>query len=218
MIHGAGGGGWEYKFWKSEFEARGYRVIAPDLLPVAGDYAKTKFEDYVDQIVKAGGKTPDVLIGASMGGVLVMKAAEKLRPKALVVVCSTLPKGVLDTAVAKEPSPPVLRWKGGPYKDTVDSMPDSDEATRKFAWPRWRDESGSVMNTIRAGVTITKPKCPVLVVIPESDDTIPPDHQQKLAGFLGADSLRFKGMSHVGPLLSKRAKEVARAVLTWLKN
>src|SRR5579862_8363577 len=73
MIHGAGGGGWEYKFWKPVFEKAGYRVVTPDLMPAQGGLAKTTFQDYVDQIVAAGGEHPSVLIGASMGGVLVLK-------------------------------------------------------------------------------------------------------------------------------------------------
>src|SRR5262245_19744566 len=88
MIHGAGGGGWEYRFWRPVFEKAGYRVIAPDLMPAKGGLAKTIFQDYVDQVVKAGGNHPAVLVGASMGGVLVLKAAEKLEPGVLILACS----------------------------------------------------------------------------------------------------------------------------------
>jgi pimeloyl-ACP methyl ester carboxylesterase len=216
MIHGAGGGGWEYKFWKPVFEKAGYRVVAPDLLPVKGGYEKTTFQDYVDQIVKASGPHPAALIGASMGGVLAVKAAEKLHPKALVLVCSTSP--AIGSIEGKAHYPPVIRWKGGPYKDTVASMPDSSEETRRFAHPRWRDESGAVLNTIAAGVKAAKPSCPVLSVIPEADDSIPPTQQQELASWCDADTLRFTKMSHVGPLLSTRGAEVAGLVVDWLRS
>ena len=215
MVHGAGGGGWEYKFWKPVFEAAGYRVVAPDLIPVKGGYAKTTFDDYVKQIVVASGPKPAVIIGASMGGILVLKAAEELHPGAIVLLCSTSP--AIGTAESKEKYPPVIRWKGGSYQDTVDSMPDSDEATRKYAHPRWRDESGAVLNAISAGIKAAKPKCPVLSVIPEADDSIEPAKQQALASWAKADTMRFAGMSHVGPLLSKRGTEVARAVVAWLR-
>lgn len=218
MVHGAGGGGWEYRFWKPAFERAGYRVVAPDLVPVRGSYAATKLDDYVAQIVRASGPRPAVLVGASMGGVLVLKAAERLQPKTIVLVCSTLPKIEGAAARTGKPYPDIVRWKGGPYSDTVASMPDSDEATRRFAHPRWRDESGAVLNAISAGVQVKKPSCPVLSVIPEADDSIPPAEQQKLAQWAGADTLRFKGMSHVGPLLSKRAGEVAKLVQTWVEN
>ena len=74
------------------------------------------------------------------------------------------------------------------------------------------------MNTIRAGVAVKKPECPVLSVIPEADDTIPPANQQKLATAFGADTLRYQGMSHVGPLLSVRAREVAAGVIAWVTS
>lgn len=216
MIHGAGGGGWEYRFWKAVFERAGYRVIAPDLVPVKGGLAKTTIDDYVEQIVRVSKGHPLVLIGASMGGVLVLKAAEKLHPNAIVLVCSTAPAGVGEHTPPVKPYPVVIRWKGGPYADTVSSMPDSDEATRKFAWPRWRDESGAVLNAISNGVVASKPLCRVLSVIPEADDTIPPARQQALAEWCGSDTLRFHGMSHVGTLMSRRGAEVAGLVVKWL--
>ena len=214
MIHGAGGGGWEYRFWKPVFEKAGYEVAAPDLMPVKAGLAKTTVGDYVDQIVKAAGDRPAVLIGASMGGVLVLKAAERIHPRALILVCSTSP-----AALAHGPAksyPPIVKWKGGPYSDTVASMPDSDEPTRRFAWPRWRDESGAVLNAIAKGVDVPKPACPVLVVIPGADDTIPPARQEALAAWAGADVMCFSGMSHVGTLLSRRGGEVAAEAVAWL--
>ncbi|HVT11390.1 MAG TPA: alpha/beta fold hydrolase [Fimbriimonadaceae bacterium] len=216
MVHGAGGGGWEYRFWKPVFEKAGYKVIAKDLVPAKGGLEKTTVDDYVAQICRDGGDHPAVLIGASMGGVLVLKAAEKLHPKAIVLVCSTSPKEANPPAAEPQKYPAIVRWKGGPYKDTVDSMPDSDEAARKYAWPRWRDESGTVLNAISAGVSTKKPNCPVLCVIPGADDTIPPEKQQKLAEWCGADVMRFHGMSHVGTLMSRRGGEVASLVVAWL--
>jgi len=214
MVHGAGGGGWEYMFWKPVFEKAGYRVVAKDLVPTKDGLAKTTFSDYVDQIVKESGPEPAVLIGASMGGPLVLKAAERLHPKSIVLVCSAYPKG---NSTAK-PYPAIVKWANGPWKDTVESMPDSDEKTQKLAWPKWRDESGAVLNQLSKGVNPEKPTCPTLSIIPEGDDTVSPAQQQSLAMWANADTIRFKKMSHVGPLLSKRGTEVAELVVAWLKR
>lgn len=215
MIHGAGGGGWEYHYWKPVFERAGYKVVAPDLQPSKNGLAKTTLSDYVDQVVRAAAGKPTILIGASMGGMVALKASEKIKPVRLVLVSSTLPKQVLPDNPGQI-YPPVIRWKNGPYKDTVDSMPDCDAATWKFAFPRWRDESGAVLNEISGGVLVQKPTCPVLSVIAEGDHTVPPAKQQELAAWAGADTLRFNGMSHVGPLFSRRRVEVANAILVWL--
>ncbi|RYG34674.1 alpha/beta hydrolase [bacterium] len=215
FVHGAGGGGWEWIVWKREFERLGYEVRSPDLLPVKGGLAKTKLGDYVDQVVRsAGGRRPTVLVGASMGGMLALLAAPRLKPEKLVLVCSTVPASIYRNPKANYP--PLIRWANGSYSDTVASMPDSTEEMRRFAHPRWRDESGAVLTRIAQGVWAKPPTMPTLVVIPEADGDIPPARQAALARWAKAEKKGYPGMSHVGPLLSKKAEQVAWDVLTWL--
>ena len=45
LVHGAGGGGWEWNVWRGVWEAAGFRVAAPDLVPVRGDVAATRLQD-----------------------------------------------------------------------------------------------------------------------------------------------------------------------------
>ncbi len=218
MIHGAGGGGWEYDFWKPVFERAGYRVIAKDLMPAAGGLAHTRFEDYLRQVQfwrPPSGKV--ILVGASMGGILALKSAQLETPAAIVLVNSTIPLGVGPKRKARN-APPVIRWANGPLKETEDAMPDSDSKTILWAWKLWRDESGAVVNEIRNGIPATKPTCPTLVVIGEKDTDIPPATSQALAKWAGAEVHPYPGMSHVGPLMSRRAKEVAGKVVGWLDS
>ncbi len=217
MIHGAGGGGWEYAYWKPIFEKAGYRVIAKDLDPVAGGLEKTTFEDYVNQVVASTSGRPTILLGASMGGALALKAADRVQPVLIVLVSSAVPRPVFTSESAPD-YPKIIKWKNGPYEDTVSSMPDADEATRKFAFPRWRDESGAVLNELKTSIEVRKPSCPVLSIIPEGDDTVKPDLQQQLAYWAGADTIRYQNMSHIGPLFSRRREEVAHAIIAWLDS
>lgn len=217
MIHGAGGGGWEYRFWREPFEKAGWTVVAPDLMPVAGGLAKTRFEDYASQTLAVARGEPLVLIGASMGGVLALKAAERLSPKAIVLVNSVPPKGIPYPRPDQD-VPDIVEWAGGPWQDTVDAMPDSDRSTRLFAHRRWRDESGAVLRAMRDGIDVARPRCRVLVVVGEADTDIPPETSRTLAEKLGADVFSYAGMSHVGPLLSTRATEVAQQVLAWVEE
>jgi pimeloyl-ACP methyl ester carboxylesterase len=218
MIHGAGGGGWEYDYWAAEYRKAGWTVVAKDLVPAKGGLEKTAFADYVQQVKgwAAKARRPLVLVGASMGGALALKAAEDLKPDALILVNSVPPKGLWDREQAK-PNPPVVKWAGGPLQDTRDSMPDSDEKTILWAWKKWRDESGAVMDELRAGIETRKPDCPVLVVIGAKDADIPPAVSLKVADRFKADVFQFAGMSHVGPLMSTRAREVAQDTLRWLE-
>ncbi|GMV37100.1 MAG: hypothetical protein AMXMBFR61_16080 [Fimbriimonadales bacterium] len=217
MIHGAGGGGWEYDSWRPVFENAGWTVVAPDLMPSEKGLAETTFDDYVTQVVEVCRKHERVvLVGASMGGIIALKAAEKVRPIAVVLVNGSAPKGLSGRDEPAQEVPDIIRWAGGPIEDSRTAMPDSDEATIQKAWKRWRDESGKVIRAIREGVEARRPGCSVLVVIGREDDTIPPETSRRVAEAMAADVHEYAGMSHVGPLLGKRAAEVAGAVVAWL--
>lgn len=217
MIHGAGGGGWEYKFWQEVFEQKGWEVRAPDMMPSDKGLAKTTLDDYITQTVAAAGSArPVALIGASMGGGLVLKAAEKVKPDAIVLVNGTAPRAVLDEPRSVESIPEVIKWANGPLKDTEDAMPDSDRETVLWAHKLWRDESGTVVRALREGVDAKKPACPALVVISLNDTDVKPELSRRVAAWAGADSIEYAQMSHVGPLLSTRAREVAATVEAWL--
>ncbi len=218
MVHGAGGGGWEYDKWRPVFKSAGFNVIARDLVPAPGGLSHTTFDDYLQQVITWSTRPePVILVGASMGGMLAIKAAQRIKSVGVVLVNSVAPLGVGKPRVQTK-QPPVVRWANGPLKDTRDSMPDSDEKTIQWAWKRWRDESGQVMTALQKGVPAAKPGCPALVVLGDKDTDVPPATGVALAGWSNADLLRFAGMSHVGPLLGTRAEEVAHHVALWCRN
>jgi pimeloyl-ACP methyl ester carboxylesterase len=191
-------------------------VVAPDLLPAKGDYAKTSFSDYTDQVVKWGtaARRPLVVVGASMGGALVLASSVRLKPDLIVLVDSVAPAGVPVEHTEAE-VPDIVHWANGPIEDTLAAMPDSDQKTVNWAWKRWRDESGAVMRALSKGVEAPKPACPVLVVWGAKDKDVPLETGRKLAEFCGADFKVYAGTSHVGPLMGRRAKEIAGDVLAW---
>lgn len=215
MIHGAGGGGWEYDKWRPVFRKAGWQVVAPDLVP-DGSLESTKYSDYEDQVQgwSKGAKRPIVAIGASLGGILALSTANRVRPDAIVLVNPAPPKGYREPK--GEPAPSIVRWANGPLKDTEDAMPDSDRKTILWAHPKWRDESGAVLNAVREGIVAPTYYGPVLMVIGRDDTDIPAEISRKLAIDLKADVSEYAGMSHVGPLLSTRAEEVAKGVTEWL--
>ena len=74
------------------------------------------------------------------------------------------------------------------------------------------------MNELGAGIAVQKPRYPALVVLGEKDLDVPYTTGLALADWAGADTLLYRGMSHVGPLLSRRAKEVAHTVAHWCRS
>ena len=174
LIHGAGGASWEWDTWIAvyaiEYRTKYLNLRPLDLLPSDRGLEYTSFDDYIDQVKKKIAFSNDfVLIGASMGGIIALKVAEILRPKALVLVSSSLPAGdLIADRNSLPPFPSIIRWASSLplstvtatassispvsddqlLSDTVKALPDSTRDMHLYAWKRWRDESGLVMNQI----------------------------------------------------------------------
>lgn len=236
LVHGAGGGAWEWVQWEAAIRVArpSWRCISVHLSPPAGkDYETTAFDDYVEQVIAAAQQGVDrskcklVLVGASMGGSLVAKASETLLPDAIVFVCTTVPLlgGCSDEPSAAAPllgdlSPARIKWSGGHLQATIDAMPDATLEMCQYACARWRDESGAVCNAIRAGIkcNLLVGTTPMCVVIPKADTSVPSSLQEKFAKDIRATVLEYDDMSHVGPLLGERGKEVAIDVVSFLEK
>jgi len=216
-VHGAGGGGWEWTIWARVLAGCGFDVLAPDLMPAPGGIAATRLRDYEQQVAgwcRGAGDAP-VLIGASLGGLLALRVARRVRPAALVLVNAMPPGGIAGAA----PSPPVIPWHSRrSFASTRRAMPDCDDASRLFAYRRWRDESGAVLDAARAGMSYERPHGRVLVLASDMDEEIPLAASRRLAGQLGAEFEQIGGASHLGPLLGRSAARVAERVGEWLVN
>jgi pimeloyl-ACP methyl ester carboxylesterase len=99
LIHGAWHGGWCWHKVVPLLEAKGHRVVAPDLPGHGNDRTPTAsvtLQNYADRICEvAGGQTePVILAGHSMGGIAITQAAENCSARigALVYLCAFLPR------------------------------------------------------------------------------------------------------------------------------
>jgi pimeloyl-ACP methyl ester carboxylesterase len=222
FIHGAGGGGWEWERWIPVFRCCGYNTTAPDLVPAPRGLEATRFEDYLAQIVSllpdAAAHTPPVLIGASMGGLLALKAAEYARVAAVVLVNSTPSAGTPGWPVWIQAFPPWIPWSTRPLESTRASLRDADEDTIRWAHAHWRDESGAVMAALYQGIPAQCPAVPVLVITSRDDDDVPVSVSLALAERLAADVMVFAGVSHVDALLGKRAALIAKLSCDWIER
>ncbi|MDR3692666.1 MAG: alpha/beta fold hydrolase [Fimbriimonas sp.] len=219
LLHGAGGGGWEWNAWLPVFEERGWTVLSPSLQPAAEGIAATRFKEYRRQILALASTQPAfrlAIVGASMGGLLALSVSEALKPSALILVNGVPPSGFGWNS--KGDYPDVVRWSQGTIEETREAMPDSDESTVRLAFERWRDESGAVLREIADGIEVSPPQCPVLIMAGELDQDIPASVSRQVAQAYRADLLVYDRMSHVGPLLGTRAAKVARDAVDWLDD
>ncbi len=90
LVHGAGNGPWIFDGWANDFPRLRVRTVD---LHEGLDIARASMHDYADSLGAAAGQLPRPvsLCGWSMGGLVVVIAAERVRPHSVVLI---------------EPSPP----------------------------------------------------------------------------------------------------------------
>lgn len=216
MVHGGGGGGWEWNVWRGVFEATRLNVSAPDLRAAPAGLADTGFADYAAQVREAIERLPRprALVGASLGGLLAMACADAA--DALVLV-NPLPPAPWHAQLPGREWPDVVPWqRNARLTGTQRALPDADEATALFAFRHWRDESGRAMREAYAGIEVPPPACRVLCIASMVDDDVPPALTAALATGWDASLLRATAVSHVGPLLGRNAAQCAAQALAWL--
>lgn len=216
LVHGAGGGAWEWNLWRGVWQAQGIETDALDLQPVPAGLAATVLRDYLVQ-VRAALRVlprPRALVGASLGGLLASLTSDDA--DALVLV-NPLPPAPWHAQLPVREWPEVVRWQGDArLASTHRAMADADDASALFAFRHWRDESGAALREARAGVAVRKPDCPVLLVASAQDDDVPPAVVAAMADAWGASRLQTSSTSHVGPLLGRHAAAIAGQAAAWL--
>ena len=224
FIHGAGGGRWEWEYWRNYFRNQGFDCYCPTLTGDKDAIEEVTFDDYLLQIkklIKQIGAKP-IIIGASMGGIIAQKLAESKLAKAIVLINSVPPKGVTKKNKRKiKKYPPIIKWSTqSKLQDTINSMPEASRKTILWAHKRWRDESGKVLNEILKGIDINKKQitCPILVMAGKNDEDITPEESLEIAHYYNADYFAFEDVSHVGALLGKHFKKIAAVTGEWIES
>lgn len=219
LVHGAGGGAWEWNLWRDALEAHAIAVHVLELQPSPAGLAATTLQDYRAQVGDALQALPHprVLIGASLGGLLAAMCAD--HSDALVLVNPLPPAPWHRQLPPRDWSADPVPWRrNARLASTRNALCDADEASVTFAFRHWRDESGSVLREARAGVEIGKPACPALLIASARDEDVPPRIISAMATEWRADLLETLASSHVGPLLGRAAPAIARQAVAWLNR
>ena len=218
MIHGAGGGAWEWSRWRGVLEAHAIVVQAVELQPTAQGLAATALQDYAIQarLALLALPRPRVLVGASLGGLLAAICAGEA--DALVLI-NPLPPAPWHLRLVQRPWDRMVPWqRNARLHSTREAMRDADDASALWAFRHWRDESGQVLREAHAGVEVEKPDCPALFVVSAQDEDVPPEIISDWAHTWQADRLETIASSHVGPLLGRQAQAIAIQAVAWLNR
>lgn len=216
MVHGAGGGAWEWLIWQRVFAAAGAQTYAFDLT-AHGTLEATHYSHYLAQVCSQIERyQPSVLIGASLGGLLAAEALSiddgQSSVCALILAAPMLKSGVSGIEIAGD----VKRWAHAPeLAKTARALPDADSAAIAFAHARWRDESASVLNSAYAGRDFASGARARLMLIAEHDRDVPSIGLRNWAHAEQMDIQCVRGASHAGLLLGQYAAATAEFAYRW---
>ena len=214
LVHGAGGGAWEWNPWRAALAARGLVVATPELQPHPDGLAATGFDDYAMQVrtLLEAMPRPRALIGASLGGLLALRCADAADT---LVLINPLPPHPWSEPMPRGASADVVPWRlTARLAGTRRALADSDDATALFAFRQWRDESTRVLEDARR-VAIERPEIPLLFIASADDEDVPATTTEALALEWGGECWRVPG-GHVSPLLGRQAPALAARVADWL--
>lgn len=217
LVHGAGGGAWEWRIWVGVLRAQGVAVEAIELRPGAGGLAATCLDDYREQVMQALRRLPRprVLVGASLGGLLAARCAHEA--DALVLV-NPLPPEPWHAHLPARDWLQIVPWqRAARLASTREAMADADDASALYAFRHWRDESGAVLRQAHAGVAVEAPPCPRLLQFSAGDEEIPAEAMRDFGRAWRADLWQVEG-GHLAPLLGRGAAACAAQAVAWLNT
>jgi pimeloyl-ACP methyl ester carboxylesterase len=240
MVHGAFCAGWAFDQFRLPFEARGLEVYAPDLpghsdAARVGDVAGLSMRDFCDALTGAckSLSEPPILIGHSLGGLVVQMAAARMPVRALILLAPSAPWGV-SGATVEEGLSALSLYGLGPFwlqavdpvysvaKDYLFNLMPPEAVTPLFQ--RMTPESGRALwETLNwwldpLATTLVSPgavRAPVLAIAGEKDVIHPPATVTETARRLNGEVRVFPGMGHwlVG---ESGWPNVAQCCLDWL--
>jgi non-heme chloroperoxidase len=223
MIHGGFCGPWAWDDFATRFRTAGYDVATPCLRHHDGGkppqaLATTSLSDYAADLEKqiAAMKTPPILVGHSLGGLLAQMLAARSDVAAAVLLAPSAPWGVPPSTLFEIGAAQGLMLRAGFWRMILEpvfdiavahSLDRFPKARRREIFEKFVPESGRVaFEILHWGLDMTKTSevdarkvnCPLLFLTGDNDRISPPGTVRRTAA-LYKDCARFEimpDMSH----------------------
>jgi non-heme chloroperoxidase len=238
FVHGAYTGAWCWEeHFLGYFAAAGYDCHALSLSGHGRSRRRAhldaySIDDYVNDVAEVVDKLPamPVLIGHSMGGLIVQKYLERAEVPAAVLLCSVPPQGLMGSALGLMFSKPNLvsdlnRMLNGGHPDQASlreamfHQPVEHEAMTRY-YHMCQPESHraiwdmTLFNLPQPG-RMSRP--PMLILGAQYDHLIPPAQVAMTAATYGVTSQIMPDMGHA-VMLERDWRRVADCIAEWLAN
>lgn len=237
LVHGAYVGAWCWaEHWLPWFAAQGYPAYALSLRAHGrsggrerlNEFGLAAYADDLQAAIAQLGRAP-ILVGHSMGALVVQKALERgIDCAAAVLVCPVPPFGVLPATLSLAFTRPALfgeiQAMAAGHRVSLDALQqamfsgplDADRLQRIYA--RMQPESSRALLDM-SGWGLPQPwraaRVPTLVLGAARDVLIPAAQAESSARMLGADYRLLEGLGHA-VMLETGWQDAARVVLEWL--
>jgi pimeloyl-ACP methyl ester carboxylesterase len=236
FVHGELAGSWAWERFLGYFAGRGWEGHALNLRnhhwSQTADPAELSFESFVDDVGAAMDRLgPNVVaVGHGMGGLLVLKAAERRQISGLVLIASDLPGDVREPTPAhlirEIPElfgPSQLGWATLPEKLQRDhrDLTLADVLRIQHLMGQKPHGSGRARRTILRGVRVDPTRLaevPRLVIAAGFDRSVSLEESERLASWLDAEFEPFGAHSHYGLILGEEGfGQVADSIRGFLE-
>jgi pimeloyl-ACP methyl ester carboxylesterase len=236
FVHGELAGSWAWERFLGYFAGRGWEGHALNLRnhhwSQTADPADLSFESFVDDVGAAMDRLgPNVVaVGHGMGGLLVLKAAERREISGLILIGSELPGDVRDATPAhlirEIPElfgPSLLGWATLPEKLQRDhrDLTLADVLRIQHLMGQKPHESGRARRTMLRGVRVDPARLaavPRLVIAGGFDRSVSLEESERLASWLDAEFEPFGAHSHYGLILGEEGfGQVADSIRGFLE-
>lgn len=185
---------------------------------------KTRIQDYVNK-VKSMVTEDDIVIGHSMGGLIVQKVAEETRIKGGVAICPAAPKGVKfrGDIVLASAKYALKVMRGKPFKIDYQYVRKymlvgiEEEEARKI-YEKLEKESAIVTHELgrnKIAVDETKINCPLLFIATTKDRICSPELVKRIAEKYHAEYRLYDGCHHF--FSNNNWRDIAEGILDFIR-
>jgi non-heme chloroperoxidase len=236
FVHGAYVGAWCWdEYFLPYFAQAGYASYAVSLSGHGGSRGRQYLDtlsiaDYVCDIAEVVAElpSPPVLVGHSMGGMVVQKYLEKACAPAAVLMCAVPPQGLWASAVALAFRKPSLmqelnRLLGGgqvaaeTLSDALFAQPLAADKLRRYFRLMQPESHRAIWDmTLFDLPRPSRMNVPPMLILGAEHDQLMPSSLVEMTGrSYGVDAEIFPGMGH-GLMLERDWQRVAERILLWL--